>query len=192
MTDEPRTTAAGDGRFLADLLGGIARRAQALEVELAGLAQLDRERAAERGAALEAERELLGWGLVVAAGLLGADGAPARRERRGPAWLADLVGLPAHATPDAWPPLRREAADWALAHALVRWPFEAALAGGSAPRLRAGPTAEHRAWTIDGAREAPPAALVDQLARDLPGARASDGDPWTLLLPAASFAKGGP
>ena len=125
MSDAQPAPEQGDGRFLAELLGGISKRATALEAELQVLATIDGARAALRSAELESERERLGWGLVVAAGILGADGAPARREVDGAPWLAALVELPDRSTPATWPAVRPAAADWSLAHALVRWTWEA-------------------------------------------------------------------
>ncbi|QDU67538.1 hypothetical protein [Engelhardtia mirabilis] len=186
MSDYQGAPEEGDGRFLAELLGGISKRAQALEAELRRLATLDGAEAARHSAALESERARLGWGLVVAAGLLGADGAPARREVEGAEWLADLVDLPSHSVPRQWPRVRAASADWSLAHALVRWTWEAGLRGGRSPQLeRRGPFCD---WIVDQVDGAPPPPMVAALLQQIPGASAArTTDGWRLTLPSERF-----
>ena len=187
VSDPPE---ADDGHFLAALLSGVSTRAQALESELSSLAHLDTAEAAGRSAELEEERGKLGWGLVVAAGLLGADGAPARRESAGARWLAELVDLPPSCSPEGWPELRREVADWSLAHALVRWTWEAARHGGGAPRLERS-SGGVATWIVSDVEVRPPKALSALLERQVAGLRCeADGRAWCLQLDDGLLAPG--
>jgi len=189
MTDELscRNDGPADGRFLAQLLGSIARRAEQLEVHLRDLRSQAPAVAANGALELDHERERLGWGLLVAAGLVDADGAPARREVRGAEWLADLVELDDGHRPDSWPLARTGAADWRLAHALVRWAWEGAQVGAGKPHLEGQPDGAW-VWKVDSTGIAPTAALLATVTAGNPEFRAvGDEQSWCLHLPGDLF-----
>lgn len=183
------------GEFLAQLLGGVSRRARQLERSLRAMDDDPAPSQAQGAAELESERERIGWGLVVAAGLVGADGAPSRRAPSGPAWLATLVDLPAELTPAHWPVLDAERADWAAAHTLVRWLWELARAGVAQAPVN-GTDGGGWSWSVpqpDRASDELLEALGHSIAlghsAPQPTCIARDGR-WVLVLPSEWFQPG--